>query len=160
MRRFVCSGVLLASMLSVPALLAQSPNPIPAHDKAVYPQVTQGNGQVGEALRLAAAQGKRVVLDFGTNQCASCQVTAGFFTDEHVHAQIAEHFLLVHVNVGPKAHQNTDLARRYGADVAKGLPAIVVLDPSGKTLGASNEFSNAPNMSANDLLTFLNKYRD
>lgn len=159
MHRFACFGVLFASTLSIPALVAQQPNPVPAHDRAVYPQVDQAHTQVAEAVRLSGEQHKPVVLDFGTDQCASCQVTAGFFTDEHVRAQIAEHFLLVHVNIGPKAKQNADLARRYGADMTKGLPVLVVLDPSGKTLGTSNEFSKAQNMSSNDLVTFLNKYR-
>ncbi len=155
------STLLVAATFLTPMALspAQEPNPVPTTFKTIYPAVSAASGQLHEAFQMAAQQHKNVVLDFGTDQCSSCQATSTFFPEEHVHAQIAEHFLLVHINVGAKAHQNTREAQRFGVDLSKGLPALAVVDPSMKVLGTTNEFAKAQNMSSNDLLDFLNKYR-
>ena len=155
------STLLAAATLLTPMAFspAQEPNPVPTTFKSIYPAASAASGQLHEAFQMAAQQHKNVVLDFGADQCSSCQVTATFFPEAHVHAQIAEHFLLVHINVGPKAHQNTRFAQSFGVDLSKGLPALAVVDPSRKVLGTTNEFAKAQNMSSNDLLDFLNKSR-
>ena len=145
-------------LLGAPMTLSQEPNPIPPTFKAIYPQASQAQAQVEEAMKLAAQQHKRVILDFGTNNCPDCQALGSFFGDRVNHDQIGEHFLLVHVNVG-QSTENLGIAQRFHADVKGGIPVLSVIDGAGQVKGTDLEFRRARNRSANDLTVFLNKAR-
>lgn len=152
---------LLAASLALllPLAHAQQPNPVPQKYKNVYPQPSQADRDVQQAMKLAAQQHKRVILDFGTDQCAECQVLAGFWTTTTNQAQVAERFLLVHINVGPKSDQNVGLGHRFQAEVKYGIPIVVVTESDGKIVEVTKEFERAHNESAEDLTAFLNKAR-
>ena len=155
------STLLLAAslLLILPLAPAQQPNPVPQQFKTVYPQPGRAAGDVQQAMKLAAQQHKRVILDFGTNQCAECQVLSGFWQTTTNQAQVAERFLLVHINVGPKSDQNLGLAHRYQAEVKYGIPIVVVTESDGKVVEVTKEFERAHNESPEDLTGFLNKAR-
>lgn len=144
-----------------PIAIAQEPNPIPQTFRSIYPQPSDAQSQVNQAMTLAAQQNKRVILDFGTNQCADCQVLEILLHKQPNQTQIAEHFLLVHIDVGPKHNQNLDLARRYNIPVQNGVPALAVIDGEGHLIHAQShgEFTHARNMSTSDVTHFLNKWR-
>lgn len=146
-------------LLILPLATAQEPNPVPQKFKKVYPQPSRATSDVQQAMKLAAQQHKRILLDFGTDQCADCQVLSGFWTTTTNQAQVAQRFLLVHINVGPRADQNADLVQRFQADVKTGTPVLVVADSDGKVIQVSKEFQHARNESAEDLTAFLNKAR-
>jgi thiol:disulfide interchange protein len=147
--------------LAVPVAGAQSPNPVPTTFRSIYPASSQANSQVDQAIKLAAEQNKRVLLDFGTDQCADCQVLEEYLEEEPNKAQIEEHFVLVHIDVGKKLQQNRALAQKYGIPLKKGVPALAVVDGQGHVLyaQANGEFKNARFMGANDITVFLNKWR-
>ncbi len=150
-----------ASVLAAaPLALSQAPNPIPPTFTNIYPQASTAHAQVEQAMKLAAQQHKRVVLNFGTDDCPDCQALGEFFRNRINHDQIAEHFLIVRIDVGKKSNQNLDLAQRFHADVPGGIPVLSVIDGDGHVVQTNNEFRMARNRSANDLTVFLNKARE
>ncbi len=158
----IATTVLAAAFLAaVPQLSAQEPNPIPLKFHAIYPQPSQARAQVDQAMQLAVQQHKRVLLAFGNDQSPDCQVLDDLLHEPPNQGQIAEHFLVVHINVGPKLDQNLDLARRFGIPLEKGVPALSVIDGSGQVIHAQTdgEFTHARNMGPADVTEFLNKWR-
>jgi hypothetical protein len=141
---------------------AQEPNPVPTHFRTIYPPPSQAHAQVEQAMHLAAQQHKRILLDFGNNRNPDCQVLAGYLQQQPNEAQIAEHFLLVNINLGPNLKQNLDLAQRFGADPGKGIPAVSVIDGSGHIIHPAShaDFAGARYMGLPDVTAFLNKWRE
>ena len=161
MNNFVLRSTMLAAatlFATAPWLPAQQPNPIPQHFKSIYPSSTQAQAQVHEAMQLAAQQHKRVLLVFGTDQCADCQAYEILLDSPHNHDQIAEHFLLVHIDVGSKHTQNLTIGRRFGIDVQQGIPAVSVIDGQGHVIHAQT-INHAHNMGDADVTAFLNRWR-
>jgi hypothetical protein len=66
------------------------------------------------------------------------------------------HFLLVHVNIG-HADKNVELAARYGVPLAKGVPALAVLDEQGRVLYSqrNGEFEAMRSMNPASVKQFL-----
>ena len=157
---FAISAVLFGAVAGFSASAnAQEPNPLPQKFNTIYPAPGQARNDVQKAMEFAAQQHKRLLLDFGTDRCAECQVLSGFWATDTNRAQVADRFLLVHVNVGAKGDQNRALAQRFHVDPKAGLPIVVVADGDGKVLNVSKEFLRAHNESAEDLTGFLNKAR-
>ena len=67
---------------------------------------------------------------------------------------------LVHVDVG-QGDKNQDLMDQYQVPMKRGIPAIAVLDASGRLLYSqkNGEFERARAMGPEDLLEFLNKWK-
>ena len=161
MNTLLLRHTLLASALlltAAPLLPAQQPNPIPQHFHNIYPQAAEADAQVHAAMQLAAQQHKRVLLVFGADQCADCQAFETELNEETNHAQIAEHFLLVHIDVGAKRDKNLDLVHRFGIPIKQGIPAVAVTDGLGRVLHVES-FERARNMGAPEITAFLNKWR-
>jgi thiol:disulfide interchange protein len=148
-----------ASLVAVaPLAHAQEPNPIPPTFQHIYPAASQAQSQVQQAMQLATQQHKRILLVFGTDKCADCQAYETLLDSEHNRAQLSEHFLLVHINVGPKRNQNLDLVSRFGATVQRNIPAVSVIDGEGHVIHAQS-INHARNMGDPDVTEFLNKWR-
>ena len=67
---------------------------------------------------------------------------------------------MVHVDVG-EYDKNLDIMQQYQVPKARGIPAIAVLDASGKLLYSQKggEFEKARSLAPEDLVTFLNKWK-
>ncbi|HEY5078521.1 MAG TPA: thioredoxin family protein [Opitutaceae bacterium] len=93
--------------------------------------------QIAVALTRAAAEHKRVILDFGANWCIWChRLHATFESDPSVARALAKDFILVMVDVNTRrgTKRNDDVVVRYGNPIEHGIPVLVVLDASGKQL--------------------------
>ncbi len=138
-----------------PMLAAQQPIP---HAR-IYPDVSAAQGDIASALRTAKREHKRVLLDFGGDWCGDCQVLNLYFHQPENLPILQKNFVLVDVNVG-RIDQNLDLGAKYGVNLKKGVPALAVLDPSGKPLyGQSGQFSNMRNMESSSVHDFLEKWK-
>lgn len=115
---------------------------------------------IAHALGQAKQDGKFVLLEFGANWCPDCIMLARLFDHASVKPFLDENFHLVKVDVG-KHDKNQDLVTIYGSPVAKGIPAIVVLDPDGNVLAATNggELANARSATVQEILEFLKRWR-
>src|SRR5947207_13029776 len=104
----------------------------------LYPANADAKKEIAEALKLAVADKKRVLLVFGGNWCYDCHVL-----DRALHEGVAgqivkQSFLVVHVDIG-EGDKNLDLVKAYKTTLDKGVPVVVVLNRDGRLLYGSDD---------------------
>jgi len=121
--RLAAAAVLAALPL---AASAQPPAPEPA-TLPIYDTTSIGALAVEAASKAASESGRRLFVNFGTNDCAACRVVNDAIYEEPFVTAFFGQFVPVFVDVSPGS-PNRDLLTRYGIDPAKGLPAAVLSD--------------------------------
>ncbi len=136
---------------------AATPKPLPhAH---IFPEINAAQGDIAAALETAKHEHKRVLLDFGGDWCGDCQVLNVYFHQPENQQLLAKDYVLVEVNVG-RIDQNLDLGTKYGVNLKKGVPALAVVDPSGKPVyGQSGQFSDMRHMESSPVHAFLEQWK-
>jgi len=132
-----------------------------AHAAGPYPEITQAEADVKQALAEAAKANKRVLVDFGGNWCGDCKVLDINLKKPENAAILEQRYVLVHVNVGDKGiTHNFELAERYGIALKKGVPALAVLDSTGRVIHAQKqgEFADMRSMDPKSVNDFLVKW--
>ncbi|MEA3105477.1 MAG: hypothetical protein QOI88_82 [Gammaproteobacteria bacterium] len=126
----------------------------------IYPDPGRAKADLAAALQTAAANHRRVIVDFGGNWCTDCHVLDGYFHDPANRPLLEADFLLVHVNIGQR-DQNLDLADRYHIPLNKGVPALAVLDSDGKLLFSqrTGEFEAMRRMQSSTVTEFLTRWK-
>ena len=129
-------------------------------DKEIYVPGLNAHVEIADALKKASQQHKRVLLVFGANWCYDCHVLDLAFHRPDVTAVLNPNFVVVHVDVG-QGDKNQDIMKQYQVPMAKGIPAIAVLDNDGKLLYSQQggEFEKARALAPEDVLAFLNKWK-
>jgi hypothetical protein len=129
-------------------------------DKVIYPPDLDAHAEIADALQRAAATNRRVILVFGGNWCFDCHVLDQAFHSPEIGPTLDRGFIVVHVDVG-HFDKNLDVAEKYAVPITKGVPALAVLDSTGKLLVSQQggEFQDARSMAPEDILAFLNKWR-
>lgn len=126
--------------------------------RSIYPAPEAAPAQVQTALAEARRTHKRVLLDFGGNWCADCQVLNLYFHRSPNAELLAKYYILVDVNIG-RMDANLGLAHRYGVPVT-GVPALAVVDGSGKVVYAqSKEFEDMRTMEPTSVTEFLTRWK-
>jgi thiol:disulfide interchange protein len=146
--------------LALALLVVLSAGAARSADRIIYPDPAQAKGDLAAGLKAAAAQHKRVLLDFGGNWCGDCQVLDIYFHDPRNRPILESNFVLVHINIGQK-DENLDIARRYGVPLDKGVPALAVLSERGKLLYSQKqgEFEAMRRMESTSVTEFLVQWR-
>jgi len=128
-------------------------------DAKIYP-TDNARGEIHEALTRAAKVRKRVLVVFGADWCYDCHVLDKAFQRQDIAAVLRPSFEVVHVDVG-EGNKNQDLMNEYDVPMKRGIPAIAVLDSSGKLLFSqkNGEFERARALGPEDLLEFLKKWK-
>jgi thioredoxin 1 len=149
------SGV---ALLAFVALLVAVP--CRPREREIYPAPEQASADVAAALKTAAAEKRRVILDFGGNWCPDCQVLDIYFQDPTNKPILDANYVLVHVNIG-HVDQNLDIAVRYGIPLKKGVPALAVLDSHGELLYSqkAGEFEAMRHMDSTAVTQFLLRWK-
>jgi thiol-disulfide isomerase/thioredoxin len=144
-------------LCAVLALILQA---APAQGRVIYPDPSVAKTEIRDALARAKAQHKNVILDFGGNWCGDCQVLDIYFHDPANKALLEQNFELVDINIG-RFDANQDIAAQYGIPLQRGVPALVVLSPTGKVLLAQThgEFESMRHLQSSDLTKFLNDWK-
>jgi thioredoxin 1 len=126
----------------------------------VYPAPEQAEVDLASALRVAAAQHRRVLLDFGGDWCTDCLVLDAYFRDAANKPILDANFVVVHINVG-HLDQNLKLAERYQVPLNRGVPALAVLSARGKLLVSqrSGEFEAMRRMESSAVTQFLLQWK-
>jgi thiol:disulfide interchange protein len=140
-------------MLALPAGMANS------ETRDIYPDPAQAKGDLAAALKTAASNHKRILLDFGGNWCGDCQVLDIYFHDPANLPLLEAHYVLVHINIG-RSDANLDLARKYGVPLEKGVPALAVLSDKGTLLYSQRggEFEAMRRMESSSVTSFLKQW--
>ena len=144
----------LASLIIAFALAAHAATPI-------YPHVAQAAADIAAAQQEAARTHRRVLVDFGGNWCTDCKVLDINFRKPENARLLEERYVVVHVNVGDSGiDTNFDVAERYGIPLKKGVPALAVLDSTGRVLYAqkTGEFEDMRHMDPASVHDFLEKW--
>jgi len=126
----------------------------------IYPAPEQAGLDLTAGLKAAAAQHKRIILDFGGNWCGDCKVLDIYFHDPANKSILDANYVLVHVNIG-HMDQNQNIAERYQVPLAKGVPALAVLDEHGKLLYSqrTGEFEAMRHMDPSSVTNFLLQWK-
>jgi thiol:disulfide interchange protein len=133
----------------------------PSRKTDLYRTDADAKNEIVDALKRASAGHKRVLLVFGANWCYDCHVLDHALHDEDAGKIVRENYLLVHVNIG-EGEKNPELVKQYKIPLDKGVPAVAILDSSGKLLYSSGEgeFEAARRMMKKDLVAFLNQWKE
>jgi len=152
------NNALKAAVFAALAFLAAVPSR-PA-ERDIYPAPEQASADLADALKTAAAERRRVILDFGGNWCTDCRVLDIYFHDAANKPILDAHYVLVHINVG-RLDQNLDIAERYGVPLKKGVPALAVLNAHGKLLYSqkTGEFEAMRSMESSSVTLFLSRWQ-
>jgi thioredoxin 1 len=129
-------------------------------DKQIYVPGLNAHAEIAQGLKLASQQHKRVLVVFGANWCFDCHVLDLAFRRPDVAAVLMPNYVVVHVDVG-EYDKNLDIMQQYEVPKARGIPALAVLDGSGKLLYSQKggEFEKARSLAPEDLVVFLNKWK-
>jgi thioredoxin 1 len=149
-------SLLLASLASSAAFgLAQGPKEV-----KIYPAPEKAHAQIDAAIVEAGKTHKRIILDFGGNWCGDCVALDKYFHQEPNASLLKANFILVDVNIG-KIDQNKDIAKTFDIPLEKGVPALAVLDSTGKLLFSQKqgEFESMRSLDASSLTDFLNQWK-
>jgi thioredoxin 1 len=155
MRKF---RTLVLSAVVLLCIAAQAPGVAAVPD--IYPDPGKAKTDLAAALQTAAANHRRIIVDFGGNWCTDCHVLDTYFHDTANRPLLEADFLLVHVNIG-RLDQNLDLAERYQIPLRKGVPALAVLDSDGKLLYSqrTGEFEAMRRMQSSAVTEFLTHWK-
>jgi thioredoxin 1 len=139
--------LLLLATVSIATLAVAAPWP--------YDEKADAAGDIQHALTAAQADHKQVLLVFGANWCPDCRAL-----DKAMHGSsqplIDSRFDVVKIDVG-NFDKNLYLAQRYGNPIAKGIPAVVVIDAGNRVLFSTKdgELANAGQMTEQSIYDFL-----
>jgi thiol-disulfide isomerase/thioredoxin len=121
--RFAAAVLLAATpLVAFAGPPAQAPGTLP-----IYDSTSEGPLAVEAASKAAADSGRRLFVNFGTNDCAPCRVVNDAIYEEPFQTAFFEQFVPVFVDVAPGT-PNRALLERYGIDASKGFPALVLSD--------------------------------
>jgi protein disulfide-isomerase len=127
-----------------------------AEAEGPYDSTANARRDIEAALQASQRDHKLVLLDFGANWCLDCIVLARLFKDSTVAGYLAANFRVVHVDVG-RFDRNLDTSKSYGDPISGGVPAAVVLSPSGEVIASTKDgaIESARSMNARQILHFL-----
>lgn len=129
-------------------------------NKEIYIPGIDAHAEIKEAEQRAARDHKRILIVFGANWCYDCHVLDLAFHRPDLATVLQKDYEVVHVDVG-QGDKNQDIMQQYGVPMARGIPALAVLDSGGKLLYSQKggEFEKARSLAPEDLLAFLNKWK-
>jgi thioredoxin 1 len=129
-------------------------------DAKIYPEASGARAEIQQALTEATKTHKRVLVVFGADWCYDCHVLDRALHRADIAPMLNANFQVVHVDVGT-GDKNQDLMNDYQVPMKRGIPAIAVLDSSGKLLYSqkNGEFERARAIGPEDLLEFLNQWK-
>ena len=142
------------SIAAIPAASAQAPE--------IYPAPEQAQTDLAAGLKTAAVTHKNVILDFGGNWCGDCKVLDIYFHDPANKPLLEANYVVVHINIGLRGiDRNQNIAERYQIPLAKGVPALAVLDQHGKLLYSqrTGEFESMRHMESSAVTSFLLQWK-
>jgi thiol:disulfide interchange protein len=152
----------IALPFALAALLLAAIPPAQAAPREIYPAPEQAAADLAAGLKTAAAEHKRVILDFGGNWCGDCQVLDIYFHDPANKPILEANYVVVHINIGLTGiDTNKAIAARYQVPLEKGVPALAVLDQHGKLIYSqrTGEFESMRHMESSAVTSFLLQWK-
>jgi thiol:disulfide interchange protein len=132
----------------------------PVITKHLYSAEADPKADIATALKQARREHKRILLDFGGDWCGDCQVLDIYFHQPPNLELLEKNFLLVHIDIGHR-DKNLDIAEKYNVPLGPGVPALAILDASGKVLYSqqTGQFGDMRYMQPASVTEFLNRWK-
>jgi thioredoxin 1 len=129
-------------------------------DAKLYPPASVARQEIRDAVSQAAKTHRHVLVVFGADWCYDCHVLDRALRRPDIAPVLKGNFEVVHVDVG-QGDKNQDLMNEYQVPMQRGIPAVAVLDASGKVIYSqkNGEFERARAIGPEDLLEFLNRWK-
>ena len=147
-------------MIALAGLLALGAGNARSAGRDIYPDPTQARADLAAALKTAAQNHKRVIIDFGGNWCGDCQVLDIYFHNQQNRPILEANFVLVPINIG-HMDANLDIAERYEVPLSRGVPALAVLSDNGTLIYSQKggEFEAMRRMESSAVTGFLVQWK-
>jgi len=119
---------------TAPTLKLASLKDLPVVETHPYNEHADANAAVAAAFAKARVSHKRVLIDLGGNWCGDCLVLANLMQLSELKRFLKAHYEIVSVDVG-RFDKNLQVPARFGITKRlEGVPAILIVEPDGKTL--------------------------
>jgi thiol-disulfide isomerase/thioredoxin len=131
-----------------------------AHDAAFYPEHADAAAMVDAALAQARDEDKQALIVFGADWCHDSRGLASKLDDDaRLSALIADHYVLVRVDVGQR-QRNQDQLQRFGVIESFGTPTLVISDGSGVLQNGltAHDWRTADSAALSDVAMYLRRY--
>ncbi|MBT5708473.1 MAG: thioredoxin family protein [Verrucomicrobia bacterium] len=132
------TGLLLISLVFACGCRSiEKPKPDGRHARQIYDMGAEGAPLLQSAIAEAKQENKNILLSLGANWCSDSQNTYdALLQNPQLKQLIEEHYILTLIDVNNRVgHQrNSPLISRYGVDLERGIPALLVLTPSGELM--------------------------
>ena len=151
-------GWMLMAALAFGAATAHAQGPT---RKQIYSESADPKASIAAGIQQAKREHKRVIIDFGGDWCGDCQVLDIYFHQGPNFAILQKSFVLVHVFIREEMDNNVQLAAKYGVPIAKGVPALAVLDENGNVLYSqkTGQFNDMRHMDPGSVKEFLERWK-
>jgi len=129
--------------------------------KQIYSETADPKAAIAAGIQQAKREHKRVIIDFGGDWCGDCQVLDIYFHQGPNLAILQKSFVLVHVFIREEMDNNIQLAAKYGVPIAKGVPALSILDENGNVLYSqkTGQFNDMRHMDPGSVKEFLERWK-
>lgn len=102
--------------------------------KKLYDPTLDGVKQINQAVSLASAGGKHVIIQYGGNWCSWCLKFNNFSkADTEISKVINDNYIPVKLNYSPE-NKNDEANKLLGNPTRFGFPVFIILDGKGKVL--------------------------
>ena len=123
-----------AHAATAPKLTLASLKSLPVVETHPYDEHADADAAVAAAFARARVSRKRVLIDLGGNWCGDCLVLANLMQLPELKSFLKAHYEIVSVDVG-RFDKNLQVPARFGITKRlEGVPAILIVEPDGKTL--------------------------
>ena len=120
--------------LIVSALLTLFVSTLLAQQNTLYNPKADANSDIENALKIARAEGKFVLLQAGGNWCKWCIEFHRFCSsDSQIDSLIQKNFVWYHLNYS-KENKNLPLFEKYGYPQRFGFPVFIILNEKGERI--------------------------
>ena len=152
--RFTLALSLGIASIPAPELSAQATFHV---NKGLYSETANPTSDIAAAVAASRRDGKRILLDFGGNWCTDCQVLDFYYHQAPNADLLNRYYRVIHIDIGHMDH-NVDVAQKYHVPIARGVPALAVLDSNGKLLYNEKE-KEFEHTSPEAITVFLNRWK-
>ncbi|MBI1212732.1 MAG: thiol reductase thioredoxin [Alphaproteobacteria bacterium] len=151
----VASAEVPAPRISSVTDMAQLETPLPTP----YDSRVDADAAVAATIARAKASGKRVLIDLGGNWCTDCRILAAVMELPELKAFVAEHYEVVEIDVG-RMNKNMQIPARYGVTKLEGVPTVLIVEPDGKLINATNaaDLADARSMNPQGIANWLARW--
>ncbi|MBL8519381.1 MAG: thioredoxin family protein [Betaproteobacteria bacterium] len=153
-----CGALALVLATGQPEARAADRVPVSTPQSAQpYREAADAKRDIDNALGAARKSGKNVLLVFGANGCTDCNLLNAELSREKLDRLVRDHCHVVRVDVG-RMNKNLDIVNRYDPGLfKKGIPAVVLLDSTGKMKNrtAASELADARKTGADAIGAFF-----